>query len=1205
MKVLRSYSNFYFFSLLIVTSLYLSGCLEFTSIEQPSLVLPGEMFTVNLEVAVELDGNGSYPPLLAVRLPDGWTLPGDSIVCTGVYDQEIVLDPNLAIAEEERSPSPDGYHWWVGIGNAVPEPVNGTVYAEIPIQTDEQTGLFSLDYVLGSWASSTWGREDTSEKHLIEVVNEYTPRELRASFEGNTVSLSWGAPSVIEGLIGYNLYRDGQLVNSESVSDTKYIDQDLPAGIYHYTVSSLYENGDEHVTPYEVQALIFSEGTGETNAPYQITLAEQLIAVADFSFLLDKHFELNNNINLDPNLNGGRVLNRAVIPNFSGTFDGRGHEIQHLTIEEDRLTKDRLGLFGILESGGRVWNLGMTDVNINGSGSDAVAGLVGQNSGELNSCYATGKIMGDNSVGGLVGRNDPNGQIDYCFSNGFVSGAYPIGGLVGSNFGSIVSCYSTCAITGRTSFGGLVGDNRGSVVSSYSTGPVRGSLVHGGVAGGLVGNNEGSVNASFWDIQSSGQTASDGGAGLTTDEMMDPFMVGLNGLADDPNWVLDAGNDYPRLTWEGTPGGIVPTADMGWLDGQGTAESPYLIDTSTQLVLLSKASILWDRHFLLGADINFNPVSRGGQVFEQAVVPIFSGIFDGADHVISDLRIEGTQKLGLFGTLTSDAEVRNIGLINVQIDIREYWSAGGLVAINNGNIISSYSTGTITGYDLADGLGGLVGYNSGSITMSFSTVTVKGSFDVGGLVGGNNGYIVSSYSNGSINGRIDIGGLVGSNTDKGSIISCYSNSSVNADEPWGPVGGLVGSNFGSISMSYSIGPVNGRSFVGGLVGRSEENVKASFWDIQSSGQAVSAGGVGLTTDEMMGPFMVGLNGLANDPNWVLDAGHDYPRLAWEGTPGAIVPASDMSWLAGEGTAENPYRIDTADQLILLSKAGILWDRHFLLGASVDLNPGLPGRKMFRQAVIPVFAGVFDGAGHVISNLRIKGTLNVGLFGTLTSDAEVGNIGLADAQIFGRDESTAGLVGNNHGSIVSCFSTGEIMIGSRSEFTGDVSDVGGLAGRNDGNIIASFSTATVSGSGDVGGLVGWNDGSIVSCYSTGTVIESGVNQGYLSRIGGLVGLNRNRGNIRSSYSVGQVIGTYYVGGFVGENRGSIDASFWDIQSSGQTVSAGGAGLTTGEMWMAGTFLSAGWDFVDETENGTEDIWWILEGQDYPRLWWQAE
>lgn len=29
--------------------------------------------------------------------------------------------------------------------------------------------------------------------------------------------------------------------------------------------------------------------------------------------------------------------------------------------------------------------------------------------------------------------------------------------------------------------------------------------------------------------------------------------------------------------------------------------------------------------------------------------------------------------------------------------------------------------------------------------------------------------------------------------------------------------------------------------------------------------------------------------------------------------------------------------------------------------------------------------------------------------------------------------------------------------------------------------------------------------------------------------------------------------------------------------------------------------AGWDLVDETANGTDDIWWILEGRDYLRLW----
>jgi hypothetical protein len=40
-----------------------------------------------------------------------------------------------------------------------------------------------------------------------------------------------------------------------------------------------------------------------------------------------------------------------------------------------------------------------------------------------------------------------------------------------------------------------------------------------------------------------------------------------------------------------------------------------------------------------------------------------------------------------------------------------------------------------------------------------------------------------------------------------------------------------------------------------------------------------------------------------------------------------------------------------------------------------------------------------------------------------------------------------------------------------------------------------------------------------------------------------------------------------------------------------------------MQTAKTFLDAGWDFVSETENGTENIWAICEGLDYPKLAWQ--
>ncbi|MCL5281847.1 MAG: hypothetical protein M1376_18275 [Planctomycetes bacterium] len=60
----------------------------------------------------------------------------------------------------------------------------------------------------------------------------------------------------------------------------------------------------------------------------------------------------------------------------------------------------------------------------------------------------------------------------------------------------------------------------------------------------------------------------------------------------------------------------------------------------------------------------------------------------------------------------------------------------------------------------------------------------------------------------------------------------------------------------------------------------------------------------------------------------------------------------------------------------------------------------------------------------------------------------------------------------------------------------------------------------------------------------------------------------------------------------------------LSAPGQMASAGGMGKTTTEMQRAQTFLVAGWEFVDEVTNGAEDLWWIDEGKDYPRLWWEA-
>ena len=202
--------------------------------------------------------------------------------------------------------------------------------------------------------------------------------------------------------------------------------------------------------------------------------------------------------------------------------------------------------------------------------------------------------------------------------------------------------------------------------------------------------------------------------------------------------------------------------------------------------------------------------------------------------------------------------------------------------------------------------------------------------------------------------------------------------------------------------------------------------------------------------------------------------------------------------------------------------------------------------------------------------------------------------MEDVNITGSYTAIGGLVGDNLGNITASYSTGTV--------TG-YNFVGGLVGYNNyGDVSTSYSTcaasAVSSGNQAVGGLVGVSAGSITTSYSSGDV------SGQRS-VGGLGGWNY-QSNITNSYSTGTVSGDQNIGGLVGkrdQDGGIVADCFWDVETSGQSSSAGGTGLTTVEMQTASTFLEAGWDFVGETANGTEDIWWINEGQDYPRLWWE--
>jgi hypothetical protein len=171
----------------------------------------------------------------------------------------------------------------------------------------------------------------------------------------------------------------------------------------------------------------YSGGTGEPNDPYQIATAADLIALGETPDDYGKHFILTADIDLDPNLPGRKVFDRAVIaPDvndlqynfqgtaFTGTFDGGGHAIRNLTIADPN--HDCLGLFGMVAAGGRVANLTLEDADVSGGRRSINVGtLAGYNAGTLIECSATGIAIGCGNVRELAGSN--TGTITNCHAD--------------------------------------------------------------------------------------------------------------------------------------------------------------------------------------------------------------------------------------------------------------------------------------------------------------------------------------------------------------------------------------------------------------------------------------------------------------------------------------------------------------------------------------------------------------------------------------------------------------------------------------------------------------------------------------------------------------------------------------------------------------------------------------------------------------------
>ena len=189
-------------------------------------------------------------------------------------------------------------------------------------------------------------------------------------------------------------------------------------------------------------------------------------------------------------------------------------------------------------------------------------------------------------------------------------------------------------------------------------------------------------------------------------------------------------------------------------------------------------------------------------------------------------------------------------------------------------------------------------------------VDVTGTSYVGGLTGSDSGSITASYTTGRVYGTgIRVGGLVG-NKWAGSISESYSTARTTGNSS--SVGGLLGGNYGYLTDVYATGRVvSYGSEAGGLVGFNYGSVTAGYATGEVTGSVAHVGGlVGSNSGgTITGSYATGkVIGTSNTGGL---AGYNNGVITATYASGDVTGTSGVGGLVGAGgTITNSYAIGT-------------------------------------------------------------------------------------------------------------------------------------------------------------------------------------------------------------------------------------------------------------------------------------------------------
>ena len=271
-----------------------------------------------------------------------------------------------------------------------------------------------------------------------------------------------------------------------------------------------------------IAAMLFAQSgivslAEETGSVITIASAEDLVLLADSgkteNFSTGKTFVMTEDIDLSEYEN-------LFIPIMDGTFDGGGHTITGIRLQEEM---SDYGFFRYVGPNGTVANLTVEATVTSGEDQENIGIIAGDNKGTIRGCTSRGTLNGQTHVGGIAGKNETTGTISRCGNEAEVDGKQATGGIIGYNEGTVSDCTNSGkvntnqkvvksttngegsinisipnAVTGMTAddrandTGGIAGYSEGSITYCKNEATIGHERL-GSATGGVVGRQKGSL----------------------------------------------------------------------------------------------------------------------------------------------------------------------------------------------------------------------------------------------------------------------------------------------------------------------------------------------------------------------------------------------------------------------------------------------------------------------------------------------------------------------------------------------------------------------------------------------------------------------------------------------------------------------------------------------------------------------------------------